>query len=265
MSDQQLGLLIDAWLRDTDSAPSDVGRSTAEIESRLPRTRQRSRWWPLHPLDYLPTPIADPPLGGSSMFSAVKIVAASTIVALFGGFLLAGVLTTQDDGDVPAAVSVSPDTTAASDAVATGTAFFEGAANYGRLVTPGAITRADDGTTTSVGATYQMELTEMSDPRLNGTFQIKWNEVTYDGIHNLVTASNRIDNEHGSWIGIERGYQHPGRGWAWQGLYEGQGAYEGLSALLFWEENTRSEARGVIFPGTMPEPLDPPEPSAAGD
>ena len=39
------------------------------------------------------------------MFSATKFVVAGVIVALFGGFLVAGVLTTQQQGDesVPAA------------------------------------------------------------------------------------------------------------------------------------------------------------------
>ena len=46
---------------------------------------------------------------GFTMFSAVKFVAAGVIVALFGGFLVAGVFTTpQDDGMAPAAVSASP-------------------------------------------------------------------------------------------------------------------------------------------------------------
>jgi hypothetical protein len=43
------------------------------------------------------------------MFSALKFVAAAVIVALFGGFLLTGLLTTQQDGEVaPAAVTDSP-------------------------------------------------------------------------------------------------------------------------------------------------------------
>jgi len=46
---------------------------------------------------------------GFTMFSAVKFVAAAVIVALFGGFLLAGVLTTpQPDEVAPAAVTESP-------------------------------------------------------------------------------------------------------------------------------------------------------------
>ena len=46
---------------------------------------------------------------GFTMFSALKLMAASAIVALFGGFLLAGVLTAPADDEVlPAAVTASP-------------------------------------------------------------------------------------------------------------------------------------------------------------
>ena len=50
-----------------------------------------------------------PTEGGFTMFSALKFVAAGVIVALFGGFLLAGILTTPQGDDVlPAAVTESP-------------------------------------------------------------------------------------------------------------------------------------------------------------
>ena len=53
---------------------------------------------------------------GFTMFSALKFVAASVIVALFGGFLLAGVFTTQHSEEVvPAAVSASPTTEATGE------------------------------------------------------------------------------------------------------------------------------------------------------
>jgi hypothetical protein len=49
------------------------------------------------------------PKRGLTMFSTVKFVAAAAIVALFGGFLLAGVLTTQQGDDMtPAAATESP-------------------------------------------------------------------------------------------------------------------------------------------------------------
>ena len=46
------------------------------------------------------------------MFSALKFVVASVIVALFGGFLLASVFTPQRDDMAPAAVTESPSPTA---------------------------------------------------------------------------------------------------------------------------------------------------------
>ena len=46
---------------------------------------------------------------GFDMFSALKFITAGVIVALFGGFLLAGILTTEQEGEVlPAAVTQSP-------------------------------------------------------------------------------------------------------------------------------------------------------------
>ena len=47
---------------------------------------------------------------GFTMFSALKLVAAGVIVALFGGILLAGLFTTQQgDEVVPVAVTASPE------------------------------------------------------------------------------------------------------------------------------------------------------------
>jgi hypothetical protein len=53
--------------------------------------------------------LANPAEGGFSVFSALKLVAAGVIVALFAGFLLAGVLTApQGDDLAPAAVTAPP-------------------------------------------------------------------------------------------------------------------------------------------------------------
>ena len=54
-----------------------------------------------------------------SMFSAAKFVVAGAIVALFGGFLLAGILTTQQgDEALPAAVTESPSPTTTEELLA---------------------------------------------------------------------------------------------------------------------------------------------------
>ncbi len=53
---------------------------------------------------------------GFTMFSALKFIAAAAIVALFGGFLLMGVLTTQQGDEVaPAAVTESPEAESTSE------------------------------------------------------------------------------------------------------------------------------------------------------
>jgi hypothetical protein len=83
------------------------------IEQRISQEMLR-RAGPSEPVDDLA--IFDAVVAGSqqkrwgiTMFSALKFVAASAIVALFGGFLLAGVLTTQQGDEVaPAAVSDRP-------------------------------------------------------------------------------------------------------------------------------------------------------------
>ena len=89
-----------------------------------------------------------------SMFSATKFVVAGVIVALFGGFLLSGVLTTQrgDDMAPPAAstASASPsaettaDATSAPDAV-TRTDILPGVALVTEEVEPGVLRVASDG------------------------------------------------------------------------------------------------------------------------
>lgn len=256
MNDQQLDLLIDSWLKDSDCPPSDIGRSTAQIESRLPQMPQRSRWWPLPSLERLTAPVAgSSPAGGSSMFSAVKFTAAAAIVALFSGVLLAGVLTTpQSDEVTPAGALASPAATAASEAISRDAAIFDGSITRSEQ-TGFAEYAADDGTLLSEGEQWLMELAT-DDPRLSGTFQIVWNMATHDNVFNVVTARGRIDNEHGSWIGTERGYDHPAHGWQWQGQYGGQGAYEGLTTLLFWQGD---DVHGIVFPGEMPEALDVPD------
>jgi hypothetical protein len=111
MKDEQMQPLLEGWFKDREVTPADVRHSASQVMARLPEVRQRGRWWPL-PYD-LPAPIptthGPTPARGFTMFSAVKFVVAGVIVALFGGFLLAGVLTTQQGDEVPpAAVTESP-------------------------------------------------------------------------------------------------------------------------------------------------------------
>lgn len=122
----------------------------------------------------------------------------------------------------------------------------------------------DGGSSISTGYGWQGRITEMSDPRLNGMFRMVLDEVTYSNAGDIITASIRIDNDEGSWIGTERGYRDPSSGWHSQALVSGSGAYEGLSALLFVVDNLSrlgEDMHGFIFPGAMPEAPEPPAPA----
>jgi hypothetical protein len=123
MNEEQMQSLLDAWHRDREIPRPKVQASVAEVMASVPRTRQRGRWWPLpafeRPVSTFPTrelaPVPIPatigptPERGFTMFSALKFITAAVIVALFGGFLLAGIFTTpQGDEVLPAAVTASP-------------------------------------------------------------------------------------------------------------------------------------------------------------
>jgi hypothetical protein len=112
MNDEQMRPLLKAWFQARKAAPTDVPNGVAQVLARVPEVRQRGRWWPLPTFDR-PAPIpatgGPMPARGFSMSSAVKFVVAAAIVALFGGFLLTGVLTTQQGDEMaPAAVTASP-------------------------------------------------------------------------------------------------------------------------------------------------------------
>ena len=123
MKDERMQPLLDAWFHDRDEAARDASGDIARVMADVPRTRQQGRWWPFPSFDrpvstfpsqelaLVPIPPTNgrQPAKGFTMFSALKFIAAAAIVALFGGFLLAGVVTTpQGDEMAPAAVTESP-------------------------------------------------------------------------------------------------------------------------------------------------------------
>ena len=105
MNDERLLGEVGSWLKDSDTAHPDTERITAQAMSQVPQVRQRGRWWPLPMLGGWSQPAPAP---RSTVFSALKFVTAGVIVGLFGGFLLAGALTTPQADQAPAAVTRSP-------------------------------------------------------------------------------------------------------------------------------------------------------------
>ena len=98
------------------------------------------------------------------------------------------------------------------------------------------------------------------DPRIAGTMRLLWNSREFDRpgefYVGFVNGTARIDNDQGAWIGTYTAYgARPEGGEEWY-ILEGEGAYEGLTALFrfHWEDGS---FEGVIVPGELPPPTDP--------
>ena len=115
MNDQRLGQLVGAWLQESCVPANDPREGVREVVTQTADMRQVGAGWLSRLLDDEVVPVrvsatsGRQPARGSTMFSALKLIAASVIVALFGGFLLAGLLVTQrGDEMAPATVTDSP-------------------------------------------------------------------------------------------------------------------------------------------------------------
>jgi hypothetical protein len=112
------------------------------------------------------------------------------------------------------------------------------------------------------GATY-IETNEWSDPRLPAEKEMVLDLTTYpyEGGRLMITrASIRLDGLDGSWVGTGVGLAYPDGSSQRQDVLVGEGAYEGLFAVLSC--GTDMGCDGFIFEGEMPPQPQPVEPSA---
>ena len=119
-----------------------------------------------------------------------------------------------------------------------------------------------EGKASMLGEAWEVTLGGMSDPRLDGTMRTAYNRDFY-GMHGQVKSfATRIDNDHGSWLGTGQGYLGSSVGnWYFHALYAGDGAYAGLSALIFTlDVDGEYDYFGLVFPGELPEVPAMPEP-----
>ena len=121
MNDARMRYLLEAWFRERETTPpnattavstgswSTCHRPASKVAGGRSRRSTARGDVPSPGPARVPTPATNglTPARGFTMFSALKFTAAAVIVALFGGFLLAGVLTTPQEGDemAPAAVT----------------------------------------------------------------------------------------------------------------------------------------------------------------
>jgi hypothetical protein len=101
----------------------------------------------------------------------------------------------------------------------------------------------------------------VSDPRLEGTWFISWNDDEYsfpqaETFNRIGSGTWRIENDEGAWQGsyITAGLRDGGMTTATT-ILAGEGGYEGLSVLLEtasdWNE-CNWDVRGLIIEGTVP-------------
>jgi hypothetical protein len=276
MNDERMQSLLDAWYRDRDEAPRDADSGISRVMADVPQTRQRSRWWPFPifyrrtqspttatTVVYQPDPIPatnghTPTVIGrtTSMLSPVKAITAGAIIfALGGAFLVAQPF--QQQSSVPAA-EVEP-----AEAVEF-TVYFP----WGPVLEDATEVERPDGSTEGVGFLARSVAARPSDPRFDGDLLYGCSYIDYaanspdqSSVGNCVY---RIENDEGAWLmRPNMSLEFPGDpGFGPYGVFtavfDGEGAYEGLTAVVeitevAWQGNT---LHGLIINTDLPQ--DPP-------
>ena len=189
------------------------------------------------------------------MFSPVKAVTAGVIVFAIGGaFLIAQPFDQQGSG-VPGAAT---DTETTPATLVTGEMGWASSCNSPTVEVDGDVTR-------TLNRLCAPQIWTADDPRLSGEAVNTWNTYTYvvDGKRKSVLAdAYYLRNEQGGWAC--RSYllsDGGGEGGSWEGLEtvmcEGEGEYEGLSAIIDFDEPVHDGTSaqpmvGLIFPGDAP-------------
>lgn len=203
------------------------------------------------------------------VFSLAKFVLAVAIVALFGGFLLTGVLTTQPADEEAAAGAVAdpsvvpavPNEASAPSAAVefTGTIAFGPCTGVTSSQYVDRVTRtrgADDGRFCRPAI-----IEPFSDPRLQGEVFVWQNDDQHFKGPTVFYSGFSIKNDQGTW------QQIPGVGFTFSDrtaatgihVFEGTGAYEGLLAVA--EIGLDQDVwtwRGWIIDGELPSAPEPP-------
>jgi hypothetical protein len=215
------------------------------------------------------------------------LIIASAVAAAVVGIAVGGlvIVTRNDDppGVVPAAqptTTVAPSTTAAQPAAVAQpptefTACIEGGPDVHRGTEEQVVVPVSDGEMTitqSRDFTFRQSLTSESAPRLEGTLYQAWDQDEYNlpgdeastGIMggrptgvSIVAFTNRIENDEGAWEGSAVMLNSPdGTTYVGPMVMTGEGAYEGLTAIIAFDGDTFWEGdcvvSGYIIEGSIP-------------
>jgi hypothetical protein len=261
-------------------ADPDRGRADAPaVDSADYLAALRTRSTSVTLIDPEPTPTQPE---GRHRWPIIAVAAAAVVVIGVGGVVIA---TRNDDpsGDVPAAqpTTVAPSTTAAQPAAvaqppAAFTACITGGPDVHRGTEEQVVVPVSDGEMTilqSRGFTFRQSLTSVSDPRLEGTLYQAWDQDQYTlpgesstGIMDgrptgvsIVAFTNRIESDGDAWEGSAVMLNSPdGTTYVGPMVMTGEGAYEGLTAIIAFDGDTFWDGgcvvSGYIIEGTIPIP-----------
>ena len=136
-----------------------------------------------------------------------------------------------------------------------------GALAQGEAEDSGTVTveyQANIGSGEDVDGTFWIaSLVGTSDPRLSGTWTENWKCQPGSGFE-VCVGTVRAENEGGTWLGRVEGFSHADGSFDWTVL-EGQGGYEGLTAIRVIGEMTEEMVILDFGLPTQPEPKLPPE------
>jgi hypothetical protein len=271
MNDEQMAPVLRAWLRQRDVPPVDPVRTAAQVGARLPRVRQRRRWPPLPslgrrrdtfargqvsgkhsngaPIDHVPAVTGTT----RTVLDPVKAITAAALVIAVGAAFLVAQPFGRSGGDAPTAAQ---DVGVMLPTEVTGT--YQGhSCQYGDGEIDGQVR-------TSVRICTVRN--EWSDPRLQGTETYRDSGASYLGDEGVYIGHfvHDIETDEGAWrmrpqfrfesVGEDGPANYSG---TW--ILDGEGAYEGLSAVLHKPVEVTGPLRGFI----VSTALLPPAPDAA--
>jgi len=257
------------WLDETVGQTPDPVEGTQQVMSQTEETSQVGRWLPFpvfhrkakvktptatDTAEYQPSPI--PALNGhtptvigrtTSMLSPVKAITAGALVFAIGGVLLIAQPFDQQGGSVPGAATEET----SGEAVP-----FEGGMSYGTTSVRGVVETLPNGVVTNRGQIWTLSSAGLSDPRLQGTVSNMWNwdEFKAGQSHQIEVGGFRIENDGGAWqMRPVVSLLFPDDEYSvWTGIFDGEGDYEGLTAIAEVAEDNGFTVRGVIIEGEVP-------------
>jgi hypothetical protein len=268
MKDEKYTPEVGSWLKGREVPPPDSKQTASQVVARLPKVRQRSRWWPLPIIRPATKPssteqITDPQItpalatnGHSptvlgrtqSMFSPVKAITAGALVFAIGGALLVAQPFGQQ-GSVPGAAT---DAEPAQTVEVTGQVRFSGSGG-------------------------SIETWTTDDPRLTGTG--KWAPTEGSALQrppSYFLNGRFLETDDGTWRqlpvptvnipGYEGGMTRREGNRVWDMVLVGEGAYEGLVfiAQATWVNRGSDDrdfdvrgfdVRGYIADAARPQPV----------